>query len=75
MAAVVSEQFITKLKLKKVREGVTAGALCDSVGVDQFWLSKAINGHVEVKLGDRRIVKVGSTLGLAPHECFQESLI
>ena len=64
----VSRKFIEAVKLNQRR----AYQIAHLAGLPPTTLSKIINGIERVKIGDRRVLRLGRVLGLKEDELFGE---
>ena len=65
----VSRKFIESVKLADR----PAYRIAQAAGLDSATLSKILHGNGKVWLNDRRVLRVGKLLGLAPEDCFNGS--
>ena len=63
----ISELFVVLVKL----DDRPAWRICQEAGVCATALSKILHGAISVRRGDRRVIAVGSLLGLKPSQCFE----
>ncbi len=63
----VSEKFRIAVKLADR----PAWKIAYQADVHPNVLSKIMSGAVRVKVGDRRVLRIGEILGLRPDECFE----
>jgi hypothetical protein len=59
--------FNATLKL----HSLPAYRIAQKAGVNPDTLSKLVNGAIEIKPGDERVIAVGQVLGLDPGQCFE----
>ena len=64
----ISKEFLVALKLNRE----PAYRICQKADVDPSYLSRAINGIIQVNPSDERIIRVGEILGLQREDCFSE---
>lgn len=63
----VSRKFKIAIKLDFRRQYELAW----EAGINPTTLSQIVTGYIRPKSGDKRVIRVGSLLGLNPEECFE----